>query len=318
MGYSILLVGLGKFGKYYLQTLSNLQPAEIEQPIDQLIVTRTSDVSHWSTQVSKQSLSVICEKVSNLPELDYVLNKYKPTFTAIIAKDKKIGNNIHPHYISRALDYGFVLCEKPFAEACGDGKSLIFFGSFEKHIDNLGMELPYSIIFDKIKQTPVLCSQIFNAKKIRFAWITRGSGNDVIDNLVLHAWSFIPREFNLIRAKTIDNKNNAQLELSYEYAGRSISVQIRLEYGGNFTGFEIDGRVWGIKRTGMTTSVLDVPGSLEQAIALGNDRLNGLQLVTEENILKQNILSALKRKPIIGWERAYESQLFLEQIRGYI
>ena len=51
---------------------------------------------------------------------------------------------------------------------------------------------------------------------------------------------------------------------------------------------------------------------------IGQDEpVEGDDLLRVKNPLEQHIVAALRHNPIIDLSRAYESQLFLEQIRGY-
>ena len=308
---NVLVVGSGGFGKHYARILSS-------ESVDNVIITRTSldsAVEQARALQETNQTNVIGAEVSNPSQLDKVLDEYKPFFIAIAAKDPKTGDNIHPLYTSIAAKYGIVLCEKPFANAKGDGKSLEFF-EFDNN-EKFGLELPYTIIYNDMQKNKELYQHLLNAKNIRFAWITKGSGNDVIDNLALHPWSLLPPEFKIKKADVKDNGSNAKADMEYHYNNHSIRIEILLTYGGNFTGLEIDGNTIGIKRQGTTNTLVDTQLPLEKAVELGNDGLDGKELLKTENPLKQHIIAALHGKPIAGLDKAYDSQKFLEILHGY-
>jgi len=317
--FNALVIGAGGFGKHYARILSQLESSDLTSSIDSIIITRTSldSALAQAEDIQKNSQrNIIGAKISNLDELKDVLDKYKPAFTAVAAKDRKIGDDIHPLYVAHSIRYGIVLCEKPFANARGDGKSLDFF-DFTK-LNKFGLELPFFVIYNSIEQNIELYQRLLNAKSIRFAWFTKGVGDDVIDNLILHPWSLIPSEFILTEARVEDEGSKAKLDIDYYYKGRKINIEIFLIYGSNFTGFEIDGCTMGIKREGAINTIIDTGLPLEKTAELGNEGLKGKELLAVKNPLKQHIIAALNGNPIVGLKKAYDSQLFLEIIHRYL
>jgi len=63
--------------------------------------------------------------------------------------------------------------------------------------------------------------------------------------------------------------------------------------------------------------LVQIDGSLKDDVYDQNKPVKGRTLLQVNNPLEQHILAALRRKPIVGLSRAYESQLFLERLRGY-
>ena len=65
------------------------------------------------------------------------------------------------------------------------------------------------------------------------------------------------------------------------------------------------------------TKLVRVNGSLDASV-LGQDTPDeGDILLQANNPLEQHIVAALRHKPIVDMTRAYDSQLFLEQVHGY-
>jgi hypothetical protein len=62
---------------------------------------------------------------------------------------------------------------------------------------------------------------------------------------------------------------------------------------------------------------VQVNGPLNDEVLSQNTPVKGDVLLQVNNPLEQHIVAALRRKPIVGLSRTYESQLFLEQVRGY-
>jgi len=329
MGINALVVGCGRFGRNYATILAGLGHSESRDEIDSIIITRRylTDAMNQAAKIHVGAgAPIIGEIVSNVGELETVLQKYNPGFIAIAAKDPTIKDNIHPPYAAAAIKYGTVLCEKPFSGAEGDGKSLApFMGPNDSELSNpFGLELPMAVIYDQMKQDESLYQRLLNGKKIQFAWVTGGSRpgardrTDIVDNLSLHPWSLIPEEFEMKSIDVNDRGNEAEITLGYRYDGRDVPVEIIMRYGGNFTGFEVDGKVIGLKRAGPVNTLVDMGGiSLDTAIAQGNDNIEGENLFSVDNPLKLHIIAALNGKPIVGLDRTYRSQLFLEMLHGY-
>jgi hypothetical protein len=90
-----------------------------------------------------------------------------------------------------------------------------------------------------------------------------------------------------------------------------------LKSGGKLRAMMIDGLVFIILTEGSRIKLVQTDGSLKDAVSNQNKPVKGKLLLQVNNPLEQHILAALRHKPIVGLSRAYESQLFLEQLRGY-
>ena len=202
-----LVIGAGNFGQYYAQIISRLNNEKLSVPlIDKLIITRTQlkRAQELASILRKNAdcnvNDVIAAEVSGTNELIEVLEKYQPEFIGITARDKTLGDTIHAVYTAHALKYGAVLCEKPFANASGDGYSLKYFTDLFKYenSDLFGLELPFAVVMRDLMQKKDLLDLLMNAKNIEFYWETMSSVNsNIIDTLAVHPWSLIPEVYKI-------------------------------------------------------------------------------------------------------------------------
>jgi hypothetical protein len=56
---------------------------------------------------------------------------------------------------------------------------------------------------------------------------------------------------------------------------------------------------------------------LDAVARSNNDRIQGQTILKVDNPLKQNILAALKQRPLVGLDDTCASQLFLEKLHGW-
>ena len=329
-GINALVVGAGRFGKHYAKILSQLNSER--RPgipvINRLIITKTRlnqarDFVDSMRDAGDCSVNeVIPAEVSHPDQLTDVLLKYKPQFTGIVALDKDIGDTIHAVYTTQALRYGAVLCEKPFGNAVGDGSSLAYFENLSGY-DNaalFGLELPMAVVMRDMTQNRELESLLTKAEHFEFFWETMiSSGGDIINDLALHPWSFIPEHFT-IRSADVDDrttKADVTLHLYNEISGLNATCKMALRAGGTFRGMSIDGHAIVIRSEGTTLKLIEINTPLEAAASSGDPDCSGPVLLTVDNPLKQNILSVLRKNPIIKLKRAFASQLLLEMLHGY-
>ena len=88
-----------------------------------------------------------------------------------------------------------------------------------------------------------------------------------------------------------------------------------MKAGGDFHGMVIDDIVIRIINEGRLTKMIQVNGSLNDAVLSQNSSIKGNVLLQVNNFLKQHIVAVTRRKPFTNFSRAYESQLFPEQVR---
>jgi len=324
-----LVIGAGNFGQYYARIISKLNNEKLSIPlIDKLIITRTQLkraqelVSLLRKNADCNVNDIIAAEVSGTNELIEVLEKYQPEFIGITARDKVIGDTIHAVYSAYALKYGAVLCEKPFANASGDGSSLnhltdLF--NYEKS-DLFGLELPFAVIMRDLMQKKDLLELFMNAKSIEFYWETMSSvKNNIIDALAIHPWSLIPEVYKIESVKVEDRELKAQitLQLYNDKTCKNTICKINLKAGGNFRGIMIDNYAVAISTKGPLIKLIELNKPIEDAANEGEKALYGKVLLELDNPLKQNIIAVLKNKPIVSLKKTYDSQLFLERLHGY-
>jgi len=327
---SVLVIGVGEFGQHYADILSRLNSRRLPYApqIERLIVTRTQFESAERFAESLQQnddcsvKEVVAAEASGIEHVRDLLEDYHPGMIAIVAKDKELGDTIHALYAAEAIAYGAVLCEKPFCNANGDGSSLQYFHRLEDCNNSglFGLELPMAVVTGTMMQNKDLRNLLLNASNFEFFWQARDRGdNNVIDDLVLHPWSLIPPQFKANQIDVLDRGDQADIRINLQnpHSRKMATCRIRLRAGGNFRGLVIDDIVISIINEGRLTKLVQVNDSLNDAVLSQNTPVKGDVLLQVNNPLEQHIVAALRRKPIVGLSRTYQSQLFLEQLRGY-
>ena len=329
-GINALVIGVGYFGRHHARILSELNAKGISHIpfIEKLIVTRTQLDRAKAVADSIQNSSscsvkdVIGAEVGNTKQLVSVLERYRPLFTSISARDKKTGDSIHAEYTLHALKYGGVLCEKPFSHAIGDGSSLQIFDNLYafENTKFFGLELPMAVVARDMMNDRNLKGMMMHARRLEFYWEAWDRGeNRIIDDLVLHPWSLIPRTFKSEIQRVDDRGTSADLfiNLSDRKTGSRIPCKMTLRTGPGVRGLMVDDLAIGIKSDASLTQVIKLNRPLEQVAKTGTQFLNGKVMFAVDNPLEQNIVAGLCCQPIVGLRQAYESQLFLEAVHGY-
>lgn len=329
-GINTLVIGVGYFGWHHARILSELNATGISTlpAIDKLIVTRTKlDRAKAVAESIRNSSScsvkdVIGAEVGNAQQLVSVLKEYRPLLTSITARDKITGDSIHAEYTLHALKYGAVLCEKPFSHATGDGSSLQYFDdlyAFE-NAKLFGLELPLAVVTREIMKDQNLRGIIMHARRLEFYWEAWDRGeNRIIDDLVLHPWSLIPRTLKP-EIRWVDNQGTSAevfIHLFKQGIGSRILCKMSLKIGPGVRGLMVDNLAIGIKSEAGLIHLIKLNQPLEDTVEAGKDAMNGAVLLTVDNPLQQHIISALRHQPIVDLAQAYESQLFLEALHGY-
>jgi hypothetical protein len=325
-----LVIGVGYFGRYHARILAGLNARGLVSlpVIDTLIVTRTRlDRAKAAAEAIQDSVDcsvnrVIGAEIGNPGQLISVLEKYHPEFTSIAARDKQRGESIHAEYTLQALNYGAVLCEKPFSHASGDGSSLQIFHELRdcKNAKLFALELPLAVVCQEMLKNRHLGRAMMQANRFRFYWEARDRGDDkIIDDLVLHPWSLIPDIFRVDIRRVDDRGTGADLtlDLYHRHTQRVLPCKITLAIGDGFRGLQIDDRVVGFKSEASGIQLIELDQPLDKAAKSGIKNPEGRVILAVNNPLEQHIVAALGHHPIIGLGRAQESQLFLESLRGY-
>jgi hypothetical protein len=327
---SVLVLGVGEFGRHYVDILSRLNSRQLPHvpQIGRLIVTRTQSEAAERMAGSLQKRTNCCVKeviaaeASCLEDVRNLLQDFHPGLTAITAKDKELGDTIHALYAGEAINYGAVLCEKPFCNANGDGTSLQYFHKL-KHGDisgRFGLELPLAVVAEEMLKIKDLRNLLLNATKFEFIWQARDRGeHNIIDDLALHPWSLIPPQFKATQIDVLDKGEQADIRIKLQNTrNRKLATcRILLRAGGNYRGMIVDDVAISILNVGGLTKLVRLNGSLDASVLCQEKPVEGDILLQVNNPLEQHIVAALSHKPIVGMTRAYDSQLFLEQVHGY-
>ena len=327
---SVLVLGVGEFGSHYVDILSRLNSKRLPHvpQIGRLIVTRTQSeaAERLAAALQKRTNSsvkeVIAAKASCLEDVRNLLREFHPGLTAITAKDKELGDTIHALYAAEAIKYGAVLCEKPFCNANGDGTSLEYFQKIKTghNWDRFGLELPLAVVAGEMLKIKDLRNLLLNANKFEFIWQARDRGeHNIIDDLVLHPWSLIPPQFKATQIDVLDKGDQADIRIKLQnaYKRGSATCRILLRAGGSYRGMGVDDVAIRVLNVGGLTKLVRVNGCLDASVRCQDKPVEGDILLQVSNPLEQHIVAALRHKPIIGMARAYDSQLFLEQLHGY-
>ena len=327
---SVIVLGAGEFGRYYVDILARLNSRKLPNvpQIGRLVVTRThlESAERLADSVRKTSRCTVEEvvgaKVSCLEDVRDLLQDQQPGLTAIVARDKDQGDTIHALYAGQALNHGAVLCEKPFANATGDGASLKYFQELKNsHNAGLfGLELPLAVTAKKMQKVGDLRTLLLNANKFEFIWHARDRGDhNIIDDLVLHPWSLIPPQFKATQMDVLDKGDQADIRFSLYNSCRrkAATCRILLRAGGNFRAMMVDDLAIRILNVDGFTKLVRVNGPLDASATGQDEPAEGDDLLRVDNPLEKHIVAVLRHNPIVDLSRAFESQLFLEKIRGY-
>ncbi len=295
----VLVIGARGFGRHYLRILQELRAELPLLGIDTIIGTHTTqkDVDEAN---SAQDDVLYCT-LKDPRELPGLLTPFSHVFVA--AKDPEKGDDIHPAYVAAALDFGVpVLCEKPFARATGDGRSLYPLRLL-RDTQGFGLELPMAVVGRALRRGP-LYERFMEAASIEFVWQSPRAGADAIDDLALHPWALLPEEMTY--ASAFPKPGESAIRCCFFARARTTVVWFSLGRGA-YRGFRIDETWYDVtdeERDGHRETVIRETGVREP-------------LVRVENPLRQQIIASLRNAPIVGFERTYAAQRFLEGLHGY-
>jgi hypothetical protein len=215
-----------------------------------------------------------------------------------------------------------VLCEKPFSEATGDGRSLMACHALfnEANAARFGLELPMAVVVRNMLRSARLRKWFARAGQVQIVWAADiPRKNMLVDDLALHPWSLLHPvfEISVIRVENLQNRARIDLELKHRRSDRRIDGCITLKNRGSFRGIGIDDTtiVFGNSASGVKLIRLAQP--LEAAARIAHARTAGQAILQVKNPLAQNILAVLRQRPMVGLRDTCASQLFLERLHGY-
>lgn len=325
-----LVLGAGRFGRHYVRILAQLNSRHYTDVprIGKLIVTRTTQagardvVNAIDTGTRKSVEAVIAEKVADAQDLKRLLERHRPGFIAIVARDRVTGDSIHARYARIALSHGAVLCEKPFMPATGDGASLAALKSIKAETcpHPLGLELPMAAVAHQIQRDPYIARAANKAGSIRFVWESAVRGAvDLVDDLVLHPWSMLAPEYDICVTNILKRETRAdiQLQLTHRHNGHRLPCNIQLAKGGHQRYMILDDVTLVFRSDGPWVRVFQVESPALDSAALQPKMESAREVLAVYNPIEQHIVAMLRRHPIIGLDRIIQSQLLLEHLHGY-
>lgn len=323
-----VVVGAGKYGINYARILAQ------NPSTDYLAITRTTEDSARSLaeQLSLENgtkTHIIGRKVRDIRELEYVITSFKPDFVGIASKDKEQGDFIHEGHVRTTLQHPckpFVLCDKPFSTASGDGASLSYLRYVITNPDlssRFDLQLPIATIMRATMQDPEFAERFLSARDFGVYWgVHKPEKRDAINNLAPHAWCVPSQGYSaeVENTEIINNGQSARITTRlYNQEREGIPCTMDLRYDQNLRGFRIEDYTIVIQTEGNTNRVLHVTKSLDELADQGSIKEGEIvrTLAVVENPLKINIESALAREVVNGIQKIYASQLFLERVMGY-
>ncbi len=204
---TVLIVGAGRFGANYVKVLSQIaaQRKPPLPPIGHLVVSRTAGpaAQALAAQIAAQAQCPIDKvtgvEISNIQQLEEVIDQHAPVLTFIKARDATIGDDIHAPYALTALNHSAVLCEKPFGQARGDSATLTTAARLTAHPQaaRFGLELPMAVVAIAMAADAYLNSLLSQAGAIEFLWQRANQHAELINDLALHPWSLLPERDRL-------------------------------------------------------------------------------------------------------------------------
>lgn len=331
---TVMVVGAGRFGRNYLNIISKEKsqtPLSLPR-IDTLVLSRTNLGSARDTAKAIAAASdctvkhVVGVEIANEGQLCEALNRHVPQLICITARDAALGDAIHAQYARQALDFGAVLCEKPFSSAKGDDQSLAELKALAKHPNatKFGLELPIAVLGRAMDKDPKLQYKWQRAEMVGFLWQKQDHAgaflSDLINDLAIHPWSILPPSWQVTVESVQMSQQHIDIAMVLKPDKKPLSPKpchIRLSTGGQFRGFCLDKCTFQIRfeKGQLQLHELSIPW---QAVMSEKHVPSATQTIaTVDNPLRCHIRAALAGKPLVGLQRTYHSQQFLEQIHAF-
>lgn len=325
-----LVVGAGGFGTHHARILACLdyQVDKAIPVIDTLAVSRTTmkaaeAIAESLLQDKRCTASrIVPVQIDGLGSLQDVLAKLSPQFISICARDRQAGDTVHALYTRATLPYGTVLCEKPFSEATGDGRSLALCQALaeEKNARRFGLELPIAVVTREMLNHDQIRDRLDRAKQVKILWAADIQRKQMLVNdLALHPWSLLYPVLDISVSRVENSEHDARIDLGLKHrrSGRQIDGRIVLASSGNCRGMEIDDMTIVFEKSDEGVNLIRSVQPLDAVARSAGDRIAGQTIFQVDNPLKQNILAALRQQPLVGFEDTCAAQFFLERLHGY-
>lgn len=323
----VLIVGAGRFARNYVRALTGLSqgPDRRSGAIQTLILTRTHRASADALAAEIRQtwglshLKLVAARVRDSDQLQGLLQDQRPQLTCITARDPDSGDRIHATYSLLALDYGAVLCEKPFSVARDAAASQVFVHRLRHHpqAGRFGLELPMAVVKRALLADPHWGAVLRTAREIDFMWQMRPASHDLVSDLALHPWSLIPAagQVQVRRSNISPRQIVAWLQWPCLADGHTLGRgRMILACGGDFRGMRIDEHVLQFQYAQDKMRVLEHRASWEEATRAKRAESSARIVLEVDNPLKQHIAAALQAQPIVDYRQTIQSQLFAQKL----
>jgi hypothetical protein len=312
---TVMVVGAGRFGIHYPRVLFELS-TEARFGLERLVITRT----HLSA--ARQTAAVIARmpgnpfipvlgiEVADLGQLEQALAQYRPGLICIAARDPQLGDSIHARYTPAALDYGAVLCEKPFSRA-DDRLAPAILRKLMQHPNAavFGLHLPMVVVREAMLADGRLGPRLRSARRIEFIWEKWGHGSDLVADLALHPWSLIPQPEDLC----VSGFKNAAARVEIDFETPHCNGRMILGGEGSFRGMRLDDLVLRFEFAGGILHILECTAGWPDILEGKYVSESESSILSVGNPLKQHICAQFEGRPIVNIGMALQSQLFLVQ-----
>lgn len=326
-----LVVGAGGFGRHHARILSRLTrpPGLGLLSIGKLAVSHTTMTSaERSAEILFRddrctAYQIVPVQIENILQLQKVLAELTPQFISLCARDKEAGDKIHAIYTAAALPYGAVLCEKPFSEANGDGRSLKQCQSLinQPTAARFGLELPMSVVARNMLRSAKIHQWFNRANELQIIWAADiPRKHMLINELALHSWSLLYPVFyiSVIQVEELQSEVHIDLGLKHRHSGREIEGHITLKNSGNFRAIGTDQTTIVLEMSAKGVTLIRLEQPLDVIARTAHFHMEGQPVLQVDNPLADNILAVLKKQPLVGLSDTCASQLFLERLHGYL
>lgn len=258
------------------------------------------------------------------------------------SQDRHLGDSIHVYHAVPCLDKGVpFLSEKPGCNTDERGKeALALMQSWPINYSNLdqlyGKQLPMAPVGNVLMADETFAEHVLKSDDpIKCYLVVRRPEAEIVsimDNIFLHTFpSLFGRhlDFFFDDSQVTDFGDFATAsfyahpkKIKYKsQAPEMYECQLFVQYGGNFTGFEVDGNLVGIHRYNNQAGVpvnhpkWMVPCNPTQAMEQGNDAIVGAEIVAPiPNPLELNLLASLRREPTVPYQEAVKYQQDLQDL----
>jgi hypothetical protein len=315
-----MIIGAGRFGANYPRVLAEINTTEFgsghPSHFHRLVITRTrassarESAATFYDSVGRAFDHIEGIEVTDQKQLRDALDRLRPALICITARDARLGDAIHARYAPLSLNYGSVLCEKPFSEP-SDNRALTILEDLTRQTpaECFGMHLPMAPVLTALLAHPTIGNKLRCAGRMEFIWEKMGESDDLIADLALHPWSLIPGHEELHVAGVMFMRSAAVIDFKTPH----LTGRIRLGSGGSLRAMCLDGDVLRFEFDRGSLRVIAGEESWAQIVAGKRTFETGEELLTVPNPLKQHLRAVIQGRPMVDLSATLRSQRFLSQ-----